>query len=110
MKPIDVRFLRMELEECRLLLSRLPEEGGWQAQAFRRRQIRAAEALAEQLWDYSKQLEEISDPELRLIFRLRHFEGLTWAQIAERLPAKLSAGAVRMKYNRHFQSGRGSIA
>ena len=103
MQVSHIKYLRRELEEYRLLLEQLPAGGGWQAQAFRRRQQRAADRLAAELWEISKVIADIKDPELRLIFQLRYFRGYPWAQVAEELPTALSADGARLKHDRYLK-------
>ena len=103
MQVSHVKYLRRELEECRLLLEQLPSECGWQCQAFRRRQQRAAERLASELWEISKFIEGMEDPELRLIFHLRYYKGYRWAEVARELPTALSADAARVKHDRYLK-------
>ena len=103
MQVSHIKYLRRELEEYRLLLCQLPESGGWQAQVFRRRQQQAAERLAAELWEISKVIAAIDDPELRLIFQLRYFHGYPWKRVAEELPTTLSADGARMKHDRYLK-------
>ena len=103
MQVSHIKYLRKELEEYRLLLESIPEGCGWQAQAFRQKQQKAAEHLAAELWEISKLIEAIDDPELRLIFQLRYFRGYTWARVAEELPTTLSADGARMKHDRYLK-------
>ncbi len=102
MKPIDVRYLRRELEEYRRLAELMPE-GGWRTAALEKRIQRQADQLAEYLWQITKELAKIEDPELRLICELRHFRGYSWAEVADALPVKISPSAARMKYTRYQQ-------
>lgn len=103
MQVSRINYLRKELEEYRLLLDALPEGGGWQAKAFRQKQQKAAEQLAAELWEISKMMEAIKDPELRLIFQLRYFRGYPWPRVAEELPTTLSADGARMKHDRYLK-------
>ena len=103
MQVAQIKYLRRELEEYRLLLNQLPTAGGWQLRAFRLRQQRAADRLASELWEISKLIAEIQDPELRLIFQLRYFRGYTWAQVAEELPTALTPDGARVKHNRYLK-------
>lgn len=103
MQVSHINYLRKELEEYRLLLDTLPAGGGWQVKAFRQKQQRAAEQLAAELWEISKMMEAIKDPELRLIFQLRYFRGYPWARVAEELPTTLSADGARMKHDRYLK-------
>lgn len=103
MQISHIKYLRRELEEYRLLIESLPAEGGWQARAFRVKQQKAADRLAAELWQISKVIAEINDPELRLIFQLRYFRGYSWAKVAEELPTTLSADGARMKHNRYLK-------
>ena len=98
-----IKYLRKELEEYRLLLEAIPEGCGWRAQVFRQKQQKAAEQLAAELWEISKMIGSIEDPELRLIFQLRYFRGYTWARVAEELPTTLSADGARMKHDRYLK-------
>lgn len=98
-----IKYLRKELEEYRLLLDSFPEECGWQAKVFRQKQQKAADRLAAELWEISKVMEAIRDPELRLIFQLRYFRGYKWARVAEELPTTLSADGARMKHDRYLK-------
>ena len=103
MQVSHIKYLRRELEEYRLLLEQLPPGGGWQVQAFRHRQQRAADRLAAELWEISKVIVDIQDPELRLIFQLRYFRGYSWAKVAEELPTVLSADGARLKHDRYLK-------
>lgn len=103
MQVSHIKYLRRELEEYRLLLENLPDGGSWQVAAFRLRQQRAAERLANALWDLSKTIAEIEDPEVRLIFTLRYYRGLTWAEVASELPTALSPDGARLKHDRYLK-------
>ncbi len=103
MQVSHIKYLRRELEEYRLLLEQIPAGGGWQTQAFRRRQQRAADQLAAELWEISKVIADIRDPELRLIFQLRYFRGYPWAKVAEELPTALSPDGARLKHDRYLK-------
>ena len=103
MQVSHIKYLRKELEEYRFLLESIPEGGGWQVQAFRKKQQKAAELLAAELWEISKVIGSIEDPELRLIFQLRYFRGYTWSRVAEELPTTLSADGARMKHDRYLK-------
>ena len=103
MQVAQIRYLRRELEEYRLLAEAIPKDCGWQAQVFRQKQQKAAERLAAELWEISKFISEIEDPELRLIFQLRYFQGYPWARVAEELPTTLSADGARMKHDRYLK-------
>lgn len=100
----DVRCLRAELEECKALLEAFPAGcGGWQAAALRRKLERLCDRVAKELWEISKCIEAIDDPELRLIFELRYFRGYTWHEVATHLPTILSADGARMKHDRYLK-------
>lgn len=103
MQVSHINYLRKELEEYRALLETFPKDGNWQMQVFRRKQQKAAEHLAAELWEISKVIAAIDDPELRLIFQLRYFRGYTWARVAEELPTTLSADGARMKHDRYLK-------
>jgi hypothetical protein len=115
MQVSRIKYLRRELEEYRSLLAQFPEGGNWQTQAVRLRWERTADQLAKELWEISKIIADITDPELRLIFQLRYFHGYPWARVAKELPTTLSPNGARMKHDRYLkklysQSGEGSIA
>ncbi|MBQ8600089.1 MAG: hypothetical protein IJ407_01735 [Clostridia bacterium] len=103
MKPADIRYLRRELEEYRLLTDLMPNSGCWRTAALEKKLRRQAEQLAEQLWETTKLIQSMEDPELRLIFELRYFRGYTWAEAAESLPVKLTPAAARMKHDRYMK-------
>ncbi len=110
MTPRDVRYLRRELEECSALLESLPPGGNWKRAALKKRLQRTADQLAEILWEVSKQIAAISDPELRLIFELRWFRGFSWAEVARNLPTALSPDGARMKYHRYLSAKKSAGA
>ena len=110
MSPCDIRCLRREIEEYRLLLDQLPPGGSWRTAALEKRLRRIADRLAEELWEISKWIADIPDPELRLIFELRWFRGFSWAEVAENLPTALSADGARMKYSRYLKSKKSAEA
>ncbi len=103
MRLADVRYLRRELEEYRALAATLPSNGCWHTAALEKKLLRQADHLAASLWEITKFISSTEDAELRLIMELRYFRGYTWAQIAEELPAKMSASAVRMKHDRYLK-------
>ena len=103
MQVSHIKYLRKELEEYRALLESFPKEGGWRMQAFCQKQQKAAEHLAAELWEISKVIAAIDEPELRLIFQLRYFRGYPWARVAEELPTTLSADGARMKHDRYLK-------
>ncbi len=100
MRFSDVRYLRGELEEYQALLSCLPTAGTWRVSALEKKLQKTADRLAGELWEISKEIAEIPDPELRLIFEMRYFRGYTWSEVAGNLPTALSADGARMKHNR----------
>lgn len=100
----DVRYLRREMEEYRILTEQLPTAGTWQTAALQRRLLRTADDLAAQLWEITKFIAEIPDEELRLIFELRYFRGYTWAEVAKALPTALTADGARMKHDRWLKN------
>lgn len=99
----DVRILRKELEEYQALRDLLPDCGAWRSRALENRLRRTAERLAEQLWEITKLISEIPDPEIRLIFELRYFRGCSWQEVAKELPTCLSADGARMKHDRYLK-------
>ncbi len=100
----DVRCLRRELEECNALLNSFPQgTATWRVAAMKRRLERIADRLAKELWEISKLIEAIDDPELRLIFELRYFRGYTWPEVSAHLPTILSADGARMKHDRYLK-------
>lgn len=103
MTMVDVRLLRGQLEEYTHLAKLLQTGRSWQTDAMERKLTRLSEELAAQLWEISKFIEEISDPELRLIFTLRYFRGYTWPQVAAHLPTDLSGDGARMKHDRYIK-------
>ena len=104
----DVRCLRRELEECNALLATLPQDApGWETAALRRKLHRLTERLAAELWEITKIIEGIDDPELRLIFELRYFRGYTWHEVATHLPTIMSGDGARMKHDRYLH-GKGA--
>lgn len=109
MKLCDARLIKRELEECRRLEQSLPACRTACARALEKELLRRCDALAEVLWELAKFVEQIPDPELRLIFELRYFRGLGWVEIAEALPTKLTADGVRMKHRRYLSHNRSGI-
>ncbi len=108
MKLYDVRILRQELEACRRLEQELPLCQSLSGRALTQNLRRRCQMLTDTLWQIAKFIEEIQDPELRLIFELRYFRGLEWGQIAEELPTRMSADGARMRHHRYLaQKGRG---
>lgn len=103
MKQCDVRVLRKEIEEYRQLQQLLAYGKSWRSDALERRIRRITEQLAEQLWEITKLIEGIEDPELRLIFELRYFRGASWKEVAQGLPTYLSADGARMKHDRYLK-------
>ncbi len=116
MKLADVRVLRCEIEEYRQLLALLPGHcrpggctilsAGWKAEALERRLQRLTAQLAEELWEVTKLIAEIQEPELRLIFERRYFQGESWEQVASGLPTRLSPDGARMKHDRYLKKHR----
>lgn len=106
MRPSDIKILRRELEEYRALQSCLALGNGWRERALERNLARRAESLAAALWEVSCQIAAIPDPEVRLIFELRYFRGLSWSEVAEALPTRLSADGARMKHDRYLKKKR----
>ena len=103
----DVRCLRAELEECTTLLRALPKGAAtWRVSALKKRLERTADRLAEELWEISKLIESIEEPELRLIFELRYFRGYTWNEVSAHLPTVLSADGARMKHDRYLKKNK----
>ncbi len=98
-----IKYLRRELEEYRALSKCMELGGGWRSKAMQLRISRLTEELADQLWEISKLIAEIEDAELRLIFELRYYRGLSWAEVASALPTKLSPDAARMKHQRYLK-------
>ena len=98
----DVRFIRRELEEYQQLLSIMPQDGEWKTAAWRKKLHRHATILADSLWEVTKFIATIPDSELRLIFELRYFRGLTWEQVAAEMPPRLSPNGARMKHDRYL--------
>ena len=103
MKQTDVKVLRRELEEYRRLAELMPKGGGWRTAALTEKLHRQAEQLAEYLWEITKMIAKIEDPEIRLIFELRYFRGYTWSEVAEALPVRLTSSAVRMRHDRYIK-------
>ena len=99
----DIRFLRQELEEYRLLTEVLRQSKSWRSAALCRKLEHTVDQLSQKLWQVTTLIEEIPDPELRLIFELRYFRGFTWQQVANGLPTRLSADGARMKHDRYLQ-------
>lgn len=99
----DVRILRRELAEYESLRELVKEGEGWRCSALERKLRRMAEEVAEQLWEVTKLIEGMEDPELRLIFELRYFRGCTWPEVAKKLPTLLSADGARMKHDRYLK-------
>lgn len=104
MELCDVRFLRRELEEYRLLLEQLPTAGTWQTAALERKLQRTADRLAAELWGVTCFIADIPDTELRLIFELRYFRGCSWPEVATGLPTALSPDGARMKHDRYLKA------
>lgn len=106
MKLSDVRFLRRELEEYRALQRCLQRAGGWREAAITRRIEALSARLAEELWGVTRLIADIPETELRLIFELRYFRGLTWEEVAAELPTRLSPDGARMKHDRYLKKYR----
>ncbi len=102
----DVRVLRRELAEYEELKKILNEGSGWRSAALQRKIQGLADRVAEQLWEITKLIAEMEDPELRLIFELRYFRGCTWPEVAKKLPTLLSPDGARMKHDRYLKKYR----
>lgn len=106
MRPCDIKLIRRELEEYRSLQQCVALGRGWRERALEQKLARRTAALAEAVWQVTCALNAIPDPELRLIFELRYFRGLTWEEVAEELPTKLSPDGARMKHDRYIKKQR----
>ena len=109
MKLCDLRLLRRELAEFQRLEAEWRGSTSLMSRRLEKHLHRRREELAAVLWELSKFIAEIGDPELRLIFELRYLRGLDWGAIAEELPTKMTPDSVRMKHNRHLAHHGGRI-